>query len=66
MLRLGLHFRSRGLLEYVGSDPAEQARFPGGKRSTEWSLGVAYGPVEVAWISRKPSNVWVIGVRQVF
>jgi hypothetical protein len=66
MLRLGLHFRSRGLLEYVGSDPVEQARFPGGKRSTEWSVGVAYGPVEVAWISRKPSNVWVIGVRQFF
>jgi hypothetical protein len=66
VFRLGLHFRSRGLLEYVGSDPVEQARFPGGKRSTEWSLGVAYGPVEVGWISRKPSNVWVIGVRQFF
>jgi hypothetical protein len=66
VLRLGLHFRSRGLLEYVGADPVEQARFPGGKRSTEWSLGVAYGPVEVAWISRRPSNVWVIGVRKFF
>jgi hypothetical protein len=66
MLRLGLHFRSRGLLEYTGSDPVEQARFPGGQRSTEWSLGAAFGPVEVAWISRKPSNVWVIGVRQFF
>jgi hypothetical protein len=66
MLRLGLHFRSRGLLEYVGSDPVEEARFPGGQRSTEWSLGAAFGPVEVAWISRKPSNVWVIGVRQFF
>jgi hypothetical protein len=66
MLRLGLHFRSRGLLEYVGSDPVELARFPGGKRSTEWSLGTAFGPVEVTWISRKPSNVWVIGVRQFF
>jgi hypothetical protein len=66
VFRLGLHFRSRGLLEYVGPDSVEQARFPGGKRSTEWSLGFAYGPVEVGWISRKPSNVWVIGVRQFF
>jgi hypothetical protein len=66
VLRFGLHFRSRGVLEYVGADPVERARFPGGKRSTEWSLGAAYGPVEVAWISRKPSNVWVIGVRHFF
>ena len=66
VVRFGLHFRSRGLLEYVGSDPVEQARFPGGEHSTDWSLGVGFGPVEVAWVSRKPSNVWVIGVRHAF
>ena len=66
VVRFGLHFRSRGLLEYVGSDPVEQVRFPGGTRVTEWSLGFGFGPVEVARVRRKHSADWVIGVRHTF
>lgn len=66
MLRFGLHYRSRGLLEYTGADPVDQERFGGGSHRTEWSLGAAFGPLEVAWIGREPSSVWVFGVRQSF
>jgi hypothetical protein len=65
-VRVGLHSRSRGLLEYRGDDPGQQARFPGAGRSTEWSVGLAYWRFEVSWIGRKPSSVWVFGVRQAF
>ncbi len=66
VVRFGLHFRSRGLLEYVGADPVEQARFPGEPRRIEWSLGLAYGPVEVSRVRRKHSADWVIGIRHAF
>jgi hypothetical protein len=66
VLRFGLHYRSRGLLEYTGSDPVEQARFGGGSHRWEWSYGLAFGPLEITWVRRKPSTVWVIGVRQFF
>ena len=66
VFRVGLHYRSRGLLEYVGDDPVAQARFPGAGRSTEWSVGLAFWRFEVSWIGRKPSSVWVFGVRQPF
>ncbi len=66
VLRVGLHFRSRGLLEYAGDDPVPQARFPGAARSTEWSVGLAFWRFEVTRIGRKPSTVWVFGVRQPF
>jgi hypothetical protein len=66
MLRLGLHLRGRGLLEYTGADEVEQARYGNSSHATDWSLGAAFGPVEMTWIWRKPSNVWVIGVRQFF
>ncbi len=66
VLRFGLHYRSRGLLEYTGADPVDLERFGGGSHRAEWSLGAAFGPVEVAWIGRQPSNVWVLGVRQTF
>jgi len=66
VVRFGLHFRSRGLLEYVGEDPVEQARFPGGRRRIEWSLGFAFGPVEVSRVRRKHSADWVIGIRHAF
>ena len=65
-LRVGAHYRSRGLLEYVGDDPVQQARFPGAGRSTEWSVGLAFWRFEVSWIGREPSSVWVFGVRQPF
>lgn len=66
MLRFGLHYRSRGLLEYTGTDPVDLERFGGGSNRAEWSLGAAFGPVEITWIGRKPSSVWVFGVRQSF
>jgi hypothetical protein len=65
-VRLGVHYRSRGLLAYVGDDPAEQARFPGASGATEWSVGLAFWRFEVTRIGRKPSTVWVFGVRQPF
>ena len=65
-VRVGLHFRTRGLLEYVGEDAAQRARFPGAGRSTEWSVGLAFWRCEVSWIGREPSSVWVFGVRQPF
>ena len=65
-IRVGVHSRSRGLLEYVGDDPVQQARFPGAGRSTEWSVGLAFWRFEVTRIGRKPSTVWVFGVRQPF
>jgi hypothetical protein len=65
-IRVGVHHRSRGLLEYGGDDPAQQARFPGASPSTEWSVGLAIWRFEVARIGRKPSTVWVFGVRQPF
>jgi long-subunit fatty acid transport protein len=65
-LRVGLQFRSRGRLESVDGDPAQEARFPGAGHATEWSVGLAYWRFEVSWIGRKPSNVWVFGVRQPF
>lgn len=66
VLRLGLHLRSRGLLDYTGADPVEQARYGASSHATDWSLGAAFGPVEMAWIWRQPSNVWVIGARKLF
>ena len=66
MLRFGLHLRGRGLLEYTGADAVEMARYGNSSHATDWSLGGAFGPVEMTWIWRKPSNVWVIGVRQFF
>ena len=66
VVRLGLHFRSRGVLEYRGSDPVEQARFPGQERTTEWSLGFGFGPLEVARVRRQHSRDWLIGVRHSF
>lgn len=66
VVRFGLHFRSRGLLEYVGSDPVEQARFPGETRRIEWSLGFGFGPVEVARVRRKHTADWLIGIRHAF
>jgi hypothetical protein len=65
-LRVGVHSRSRGLLEYLGDEAVLQARFPGASRSTEWSVGLAFWRFEVSWIGRKPSSVWVFGVRQHF
>ena len=65
-IRVGVHSRSRGLLKYVGDDPVQQARFPGAGRSTEWSVGLAFWRFEVTRIGRKPSTVWVFGVRQPF
>jgi hypothetical protein len=65
-IRVGVHHRSRGLPEYTGDDPAQQARFPGASPSTEWSVGLAFWRFEMARIGRKPSTVWVFGVRQPF
>jgi hypothetical protein len=66
VLRLGLHYRSRGLLEYVGSDPVQRARFPGDRPGTEWSVGAGFGPAEVAWVGGRPAKVWMLGVRHAF
>jgi hypothetical protein len=66
MLRFGLHYRSRGLVEYTGADPVDLERFGGGSHRAEWSLGAAFGPVEAAWIFGRPSNLVVFGVRQTF
>jgi hypothetical protein len=63
-LRLGWRLRSRGLLDYAGDDTV--ARFPGAGKSHEWSVGAALGPFEVAWISREPAGVWLLGVQHVF
>ena len=66
VIRVGVHLRSRGMLEYRGDDPVQQARFPGAERSMEWSVGLAFWRFEVTRIGRKPSTVWVFGVRQPF
>lgn len=66
VVRFGLHFRSRGMLEYVGADPVEAARFPGEAGTTEWSLGFGWGPFEVARVRRQHSRDWLIGVRHGF
>ena len=65
-LRFGFAFRSRGLLEYIGEDETEQARFPGAGQSTDLTVGAAFGRVELAYIWRDPRGTWLFGVRQSF